>query len=216
MATASSTAHAEDDNDVLLFNKKRLRRNTELSSYFECVTPAKDFRTFGLYEDDQGRLYRPRVVLTEEANGGATTKLNVAERYIFFDVYILPLPRITDNTKVSSSTAVISASTAREIRVKPKREEKAEPPEAGDKIVFHLRRSRTSDKISIKSFNGTVQEVFWGTLVVETDKGVLKTTKQENLGLMKILVSPGEIPLDRSLIVQPNYELQLNNRELPL
>jgi hypothetical protein len=209
----------EEDKDVLLFNKKRRRRNIELSGNLGCVTPAKDFRTFALYEDDAGRLYVPRVVLTETINK-SETKLDTPERDIYFDVYILPLPRVTESTanKLANSRDVISASTARQKRVKPKRFEKASPPEEGEKIVLHLRKQRAVDKVSVKAFIGTVQEVYWGSLTVEAgkDRG-LRVTREENLGTIRVSVSAYEdFTLNRSLIVQPDYEMQFSNREIPL
>lgn len=206
----------DDKNDDVLYNKKRRVRNEELSRYLECVTPAKDFRTYGLYEDDAGRLYTARVTLTEDANR-APTKLDTAERYIYFDVYLVPMPRNRDVITQLGASNVISASTTRKKREKPKRLEKASVPEEGEKIVLHLRRARASDKVSVKAFVATVEEVYWGSLVVEKkDKG-LKTTREDNLGTIKVSVTPYEdVVLNRSLIVLPAYDLEKGARELPL
>jgi len=222
MASGTTTHDIDfDDNneDDVLYNKKRRRRNPELSRYLECVTPAKDFRTYALYEDDLGRLYTARVTLTEDANR-APTKLDTPERYIYFDVYLIPMPRnreIVSTTQLSVSN-VISASTTRKKREKPKRQEKASVPEEGEKIVLHLRKARASDKVSVKAFVATVEEVYWGSLVTEKkDTGNLRTTREENLGTIKVSVTPYEdIALTRSLIVLPAYDLEAGARELPL
>lgn len=203
--------HSDDNSeqDEILFNLKRVK-TTDISEYEQCTTGAKDMRKFGLYEDNFGRLYRPRRVLTEKANGDKKTQKDVSERYICFDVYLLPAPRENKNLIVESET--VKRNTKRQKREKPKREEKASPVEEGEELEFFLYRDRATDTVSVKSFIGVVDEVHWGSLVVKNKRGGVDVKNEPNFGFIRVSVK-GVYP--RSLIILPEYELAANLHDLP-
>lgn len=201
----SSSDHEDDDK---LFNLKSVKEN-ELSKYEQCVTNAADSRKHAIWEDDEGRYYRPRRVLTEMENNKKTEK-DVSERYIWLDVYLLPAPRTTKTLVTESET--IQKSTKRVKRERPKRTEKAEPPNEGDIVTFHLRKDRLTDTVSVKEFQGVLERVNWGTLVVAGKTGGVVPKNEPNFGVVKVAVRG---TYSRSLIVKPEFELKANLHDLP-
>lgn len=201
--------HDEENEESKLFNFKSVKEN-EISSYEQCVTNGKDMRKFALYSDDEGRLYRPRVLLTKKLNFVGEIDKQVSERYIAFDVYILPVPR--ESFVINTVSREVKQSTKRVKREKPKREVKAEPPNEGEEITFHLRSDRGNDRVTVKKFTALVQQVNWGTLLTVNQKGVIEIKAEENFGYITVAVN--EI-FSRSLIIRPEYELLANLHDLP-
>lgn len=203
------THDSDSENDEKLYNLKRIKDN-EISKYEQCVTNASDMRQFALYEDDEGRLYRPRVYLTKQANSLESIVKDQSEKVIVFDVYLLPAPR--ERKTVFSEGEVIKKNTKRQKREKPKRFEKADPLKEADRITLFLRKDRESDKISVKKFTVIVQESKWGNLVVRNKRGVIEVKQEENFGMVTVVVD--EI-FSRSLIIRPEFELMANLYDLP-
>jgi hypothetical protein len=200
------------DHDDLLFNKKKLKRDIETSELLNCITLAKDIRTFALYYDDPGRLYRPRVVLTEKANFGKKTNLEISEKFIYFDTYILPEPRAVESIKDKNKRVQVNEN--REKPVKVPRTEKAQPPHIGEKIKFKIKKFRAKDKESVKEFVGIVDEVYWGSVItLDSESGGVKEAESDNLGLIKVSVVG---TYGRSLVVQPAFDIANHSSDIGL
>ena len=149
------------------------------------MTPAKLMQEYALYKDDQNRVYRPRIKLTEYENEAETDEFE-SERYIYFDAYIKPRSKKTY--------------------------EKGDVPISGEIIRFTVIDDIKSDTVTIKEFTGEIEEVRWGTLLTLNEfTGALSMTENENLGLVKVKVH-GSYP--RSLILDSDYRIKYYNRSL--
>jgi hypothetical protein len=163
----------------------------------QCVTSPTDFLSVSgpaLYTDREFRLYRPRVVKTEEANQ-MITMVDRSERTICFDVYIPPL-------------------TTHEKEKNPHLE-KAGRITPGDSITLICRRVHKADMETVREFTVDVIDVNWGeyhntpvdSFAGDENAGRQHTKRKlnDNLGFIQCNVR-GSFP--RSLIIDPAYRLQ--------
>lgn len=169
--------------------QKRSTRDNPLSLLMQCASDSVDIKQEARYRDEQNRLYRSRIVLTEQANG---VKIDIlyAEKYIYFDCYIQPTRAFHKNNK-----------------------SKATAPHTGEVVRLSLRVEDSRDLTSVRSFEAEVQEVVWGSFVTFTSDGAEIERRNENIGLVKVLVLGTH---HRSLLVQTDKEITRGKFSIPL
>lgn len=201
--------HAEED-DSYLYNRIRKVRDHPLSLVENSTTLPTLMYEVALYRDQDRRIYRPRVALTEQENGRPTEK-EVSERIVCFDCYLLP--RMSE-----SKIEHLSRVATREQRMENARKrkgfvEKGTVPEVGEKIKFGLYKPLAArDTETVREWEGKVIQVNWGT--------VLRWTKEEqevvepnwNSGFVKIQVIG---TYDRSLVANPESMVERTQEYLP-
>jgi hypothetical protein len=146
---------------------------------------------FASYKDSNGRLYRPRVRLTEHVTG-KKTMMDRSEKIIYFDVYIPPIKKYEREVKGRT---------------------KAGPPEPGEKITFIARKVKAGDLETVREFKATVNEIQWGELHFRTADGVLVAQKNNNLGVVEVLVNGS---YDRSLVVDSDHKIHHGVSSIPM
>lgn len=155
----------------------------------DCVTPPNKFSSLALYKDGFGRVYRPRLRLTEEANE-APLDVNVSEHVVCFDCYILPISK------------------------KMSREGTSKPPPVfeGDRLVLRVLRGDRGDRETVKEFSGLVSRCSWGRFISITKSGVEKINQCATVGCVELRVTD---TFDRSLIIDRAYNLRKFKSLLP-
>lgn len=159
-----------------------------------CVTRAREFAELANYKS-RGRLYRNRVALTVEANGGFDP--NSSEDVIYLDCYLLPAkrPMIDKNTGMEKDWG-----------------EPPGPVNVGEEITFELFKDRKKDTVTVKRFNGLVTDVFWGSVIRTLEDGDVEERNSLTLGLIEVRVLER---FERSLIMDSDYNLRKNKYSLP-
>lgn len=91
-----------------------------------CVTPVKQFSAFGVYRDEEGRVYRLRRTRTVEMNGGQKPELTVA-----FDYHIPPVNQKTEADRQAKNSAYVK-------KITPARD-----PEPGEVLALSAKKLET-------------------------------------------------------------------------
>ena len=154
-----------------------------------CLTRAREFSKLATYKSP-GRIYRPRVALTVEANGGVFYP-DVSESIIYLDCYVLPRRAKRDKE-------------GNEI------EQEGELPgqvEVGERITLQVINSRSRDKLTVKEFDIVVTNVWWGTFQRTGEDGDVEERIMLSLGLVE-----GEVQerYERSLLMDSEYDIRAN------
>jgi hypothetical protein len=160
----------------------------------QCVTRPTEFKDMALYHDDYKRFYRPRIELTEQANG-SETNINKSEAVIWFDVYMARL------SKKEREAGLL----------------KGERPEPGELATLRIRRGYTS-KVdeAVKEFQILITEVYWGTAHrTSTIAGISDFEKEiDSVGLICGQVRGG--PFERSLVVDSSHRIHKHSMPMAL
>lgn len=150
-----------------------------------CTTRPEEFKTFALWEDEESRVYAPRVELTEAENG-AKTDINKSEPLVWFDCYIRRL----------------SKADIEKGRIK------GGPLEEGHRLRLHAKTKRRRGEDELDTFDAVVLESYWGefyrTSMVEGVKDLNKPTASVGVVLLKVVNGP----TDRSLLVENDRNLK--------
>ncbi len=193
----------EVDDNLIRYARFRIApKGDEFNLQLTCCTDATTMKQTALYEDEVGRVYRPRIDLTEIINNQLTRE-TTSERYIYFDCYLLPAFFGKKNKNRDE----------RDLFYRPVNQitEKARPPSSGEMLKMHLRKDRKSDDVSVKRFEGVIEEIYWGTLTVQDEDKNLQSHVSDNLGLVLVRVR-GSYP--RSLVLETEFDRR--KRKIPL
>ncbi len=148
-----------------------------------CVTKPEEIKFFALYKDDCRRLYRPRRGLTEYENR-QETKLDISERRIWCDVYILPI-----SYKDRQRGFV-----------------KSPPVYTGEILGLRPNKLSTRDHVTIPEIKGVVENVHWGVFYrTNLSTGKHQIIENENTGVVCIKISE---TYPRSLIIDTYTQIQ--------
>lgn len=162
---------------------------------FTCVTPPSAFNVLALYKDNQRRLYRPRLALTENVNR-RSTDIYRSEKYIFFDVYLIP------ENKASKFDGKIK--------------EKGRPLYGGEKLRLETRIKLLRDEETVKSFDCRVLDATWGKFSIffteEDERGEERTKENSSVGCIKVAVMG---TFSRSLIIDNKLKLEKFKNAIP-
>jgi hypothetical protein len=153
-----------------------------------CLTRAREFSKLATYKSP-GRLYRPRVALTIEQNGGFDP--NSSESVIYLDCYLLP-----ERVKIDKETGL--------------EKDQGEPPgpvSVGEQITLTVIKNRAKDKTTVKEFDIIVTDVHWGGFLRTLEDGDTEERVQLSLGLIE-----GQVQgrYERSLLMDSEYDIRAN------
>lgn len=201
----------EEAADGHLFNKRRKVRNSPLAVFENCVTDAKTMTSDALYVDQHRRLYKPRIVLTELANGEPIDEFK-SESRIVFDVYLSKKLTDAEYDKLMSKKTLEEKAEAQ--RNNDSLQQKARRLEPGDKLTLKVRkRLSKKDHETVREFQAVVIDVFWGSLVIIDKNGIEKTIPEQNMGVCTVRVVDS---FERSLVINDKRTVEKNKFDLPL
>lgn len=152
-----------DEMHEIMFETYPLRFNTATSLKRQCITDVGTMKKEHLYTDEQRRIYRPRIEITEEKNSRECRE-DVPEAFIAFDVYLLKKKMIT-----GPRMGVLQI-------------EKGSAPFIGERITLSVRSRRANDQETVTEVDVEVTDVSWGSFLKEIDEGVIREYPNENLG----------------------------------
>lgn len=161
-----------------------------------CITPSRQFNEHRTYIDDFGRLYRPRIYLTAEAqiqNDNRKLSSTITEKMIYMD-YTLA-------TKTEDVSEANSTTTERHFR-------EMIHPRANDVIVLHPRRKLVTDSMP-KSIEMIARQVFAGS-ISDFKNSIINTREARTYGL--ILFEILQAPFGQSLVFESDATYDIIHR----
>ncbi len=199
------------DDDDELFKPFLLTREDEFLFELYCVTRPRILQKNYLYKDRLGRIYRPRVGLTEKQNAKPTDR-NTSERYIYFDYYCGPGYRTEESAKPER---VLERQKKIDEMNKDERRaydtmihedlKKAPHPEIGTTFTFICKHKPVKNTSTVQEFECKVIEVASQGLVISKNQfNEVIYLREKNAGLVLVKVI-GSYP--RSLIILPEVEI---------
>lgn len=161
-----------------------------------CVTRPREFNALAIYKSP-GKLYRPRISLTIEANGGVFNP-HTSEHVIYFDCLVLPKRKFKFFEKEKEQKDIV-------------KDEDYFPPEIGDRILLKARRDRKKDMETVKEFEIDVVDVHWGGFIRTDQEGDVTQDNIDSVGLVLGVVRGS---FERSLIIPSDYDIKKNRAPL--
>lgn len=156
-----------------------------------CVTRAREFTQLATHKSP-GRLYRLRVSLTVEANGGVFDP-NSSEEILYFDCYLLPRKVPRGGYKKAGGDLDDGGG------------EPPGPAYIGERITLSIMKDRKKDEVTVKQFEVIVTDVFWGSVVRTLDDGDIEERNSLTQGLIEARVQGR---YERSLIMDSEFALK--------